>query len=66
MVSTLPELQYTEIGQTVWRQYDFCPRLLPIGWGGHCGRDRMVVGFKTTMQSVHITTDVLSLNTAQW
>ena len=31
------------------------------------GRDRMVVGFTTTrpMQSVPITTDVVSLNTAQ-
>jgi hypothetical protein len=29
---------------------------------GRCGRDRMIVGFITTMQSVPITTDVVSSN----
>ena len=29
---------------------------------GHLGRDRMVVGFTTIMQSVPITTDVVSSN----
>jgi hypothetical protein len=29
---------------------------------GRCGRDRMVVGFPTAVQSMHITTKVVSLN----
>ena len=33
--------------------------------GGRHGRDRMVVGFTTTMQSVPITTNVVSLNLNQ-
>ena len=32
---------------------------------GHCGRDRMVVGFKQPMQSVPITTNIVSWNPAQ-
>ena len=34
--------------------------------GGHCGRDRMIVGFTTIyMQSASITTYVVSWNPAQ-
>jgi hypothetical protein len=34
-----------------------------LGWG-RCGRDHMVVGFKLPMQSVPITTNIVSLNPA--
>ena len=40
-------------------------RYLPTN-GGRCGRDRMVVGFTSVpMQSVPITTDVVSSNLDQ-
>ena len=32
---------------------------------GHCGHDRMVVGFLTTYESVPITTNVVRSNPAQ-
>ena len=37
---------------------------MPYLKSGRCGRDRMVVGFTTTYQSVSITTKVVSLNLA--
>ena len=39
--------------------------IFPFFKKGRCGRDNMVVGFTTTMQSVSITTDVVSLNVDQ-
>jgi len=33
--------------------------------GGRCGHDRMVVGFRTPMESMPITTNVVSSNPAQ-
>jgi hypothetical protein len=33
-------------------------------WGSRCGRDRMVVGFKLSMQLVSIITNIVSSNPA--
>ena len=43
----------------------FSPTFLYIS-RGHCGRDRMVVGFSLSLQSVPITTNVVSSNPCSW
>jgi hypothetical protein len=54
----------TELGRCYLVRHTYIGEIPTVRRGRH-GRDRMVVGFKLLVQSVHITTNVVRLNPTQ-